>query len=56
MVHKRCSIVIWGDLLKFSITQGEYLTIFTQIDRFHTETPVWIHRWLQNDAHYHQVP
>ena len=24
--------------------------LFTQIRRFQTVTPVWIHQWLQNDA------
>ena len=34
----------------WKVTQDKKLPILTQIRRFWTITPVWIHRWLWNDA------
>ena len=35
---------------KVKVTQDKKSPILTQIERFRTVTPLWIHRWLWNDA------
>ena len=39
-----------GQRSKVKVTEVKKLSNFTQIGRFRTVTPVWIHQWLQNDA------
>ena len=34
----------------FKVTWDQKLPILTWIERFRTVTPVWIHRWIWNDA------
>ena len=47
---ERCPIVLQDHPSHFKVTQGKKLSILTQIGRFRTVTPVWIHQWLWNDA------
>ena len=44
VVKKRCPIVFQGHASYFKVK-------LTQIERFWTGTPIWIHRWLRNDTH-----
>ena len=39
-----------GQKSKVKVTRAKKSLILTQIARFRTVTPVWIHQWLQNDA------
>ena len=48
--QKRCPIVFQGHPSNFKVTQLKKSLILTQIGRFRTVTPVWIHQWLWNDA------
>ena len=50
VVLKRCPIVFHGHLSNFRVTGHKKLLILTQIGRFRTVTPVWIHWWLWNDT------
>ena len=50
VVSKRCPIVFHDQPLNFNVTGGKISPILTQIGRFRTVTPVWIQRWLWNDA------
>ena len=43
VVKKRCPIVFQGHASNFKVK-------LTQIERFWTGTPIWIHRWLWNDT------
>ena len=43
-------IVFQGHPSNFKVTRLKKSSILTQIGRFRTVTPVWIHQWLQNDA------
>ena len=45
VVQKRYPIVFQGHPSNFKVTQGKK-SILTQIGRFRTVTPVWIHWWL----------
>ena len=47
---KRCSFVFQGHTLYCKVTLLKKSMILTQIGRFWTVTPVWIHRWLWNVA------
>ena len=47
---KRFLIVLWGYPSNFKATGADKSTILTQIEDFRTITPVWIHRWLWNNA------
>ena len=47
---KRCPIDSWNHQSNFKVTWTEKWTILTQIVCFQIITPVWIHRWLQNNA------
>ena len=47
---KRCPIVFQGHTSNCKVTQLKKSMILTQIGRFRTVTPAWIHRWLWNDA------
>ena len=47
---KRCPIVFQGHLSNFKVTRLKKLSNLTQIGRFRTVTPVWIHQWLRNYA------
>ena len=44
----------WGQgqmsKVKVKVTRDKKSPILTQIGRFRTVTPVWIHQWLRNDA------
>ena len=50
VVLKRCQIVFQGHLLNFEVTRDRKSLILTQIERFRTVTPVWVHQWIWNDA------
>ena len=47
---KRCPIVFQGHPSNFKVTRLYKSLNLTQIGRFQTVTPVWIHRWLWNVA------
>ena len=47
---KRCPIVFEGHPSNFKVTRLKKSSILTQIKRFRTVTPVWIHQWLRNDV------
>ena len=47
---KRCPIVFQGHPSNFKVTQLKKWPNLTQIGRFRTVTPVWIHQWLRNAA------
>ena len=47
---QRCSIVFQGHTSNYKVTRRKISSILTQIGRFRTVTPVWIHKWLLNDA------
>ena len=47
---KRCPIVYQGHPSNFKVTRLKKLSNLTQIGRFRTVTPVWIHWWIRNDA------
>ena len=56
MIHKAWSGIeevpyslAWSSV-KFQGDTGQRFPIMTQIERFRTVTPVWIHRWIWNDA------
>ena len=48
VASKRCLIVFQGHPWNFKVTRLLKSSNFTQIGRFRTLTPVWIHRWLWN--------
>ena len=48
--YKRCPIVFQGHPSNCKVTRLKKLSVLTQIRRFRTVTPVWIHQWLRNDA------
>ena len=50
VAQKICPIVLQGHPSNFKVTQDKKLPILTQIERFRTVTPIWIHRWIWNDA------
>ena len=50
IAKKRCPIVFQGHPSNFKVTWDQKLPILTWIERFRTVTPVWIHRWIWNDA------
>ena len=47
---ERCPIVFQGHPSNFKVTRDKTSPILTQIRRFRTITPAWIHRWLWNVA------
>ena len=51
VVLKRCPIIFQGHLLNLEVTRDRKSLILTGIEPFRTETPVWIHQWIWNDAH-----
>ena len=50
VAKKRCPIVFQGHTSNCKVTRLKKSSILTQIGRFRTVTPAWIHRWLRNDA------
>ena len=50
VAQKMCPIVFQCHLSNFKVTWDRKSPILTRIVRFQTVTPVWIHRWLWNDA------
>ena len=50
VTEKMCPIVCQGRLSNFEVTGDKKSPILTQIEHFRTVTPVWIRRWLWNDA------
>ena len=50
VAYNRCPIVFHGHPSNFKVTRLRKLSMLTQIGRFRTVTPVWIHQWLWNDA------
>ena len=50
--HRRCALFFFKVIHQIRRSQGTKKSpILTCIGRFRTVTPVWIHRWLWNDAH-----
>ena len=47
---KRCPIVFQGHTSNFKVTRLKKASNLTQIGRFQTVTPVWIHWWIWNDT------
>ena len=47
---KRCPIVFQGHASNFKGHTAKKSSNLTQIGRFRTVTPVWIHQWLRNYA------
>ena len=50
MIWMGCTIEYQGHPSNFKVTQDNKSPILTQIERFRTITPVWIHRWIWNDT------
>ena len=50
MLHRRGALCFSMSSVKFQGHTGQKSSIWTQIGRFRTLTPVWIHQWLWNDA------
>ena len=50
VAQKRCPIVFQGHTSNCKVTRQKKSSILTQIGRFRTVSPAWIHRWLQNAA------
>ena len=50
VAQKRCPIVFQCHRSNFEVTRLKKSSILTQIGRFRTATPVWIHQWLWNVA------
>ena len=50
VAQERCPIVFQGHPSNFKVTWLKKMSIFTQIGRFRTVTPVLTHQWLRNDA------
>ena len=48
--YERCPIIFRGHLSNFKVIRLKKSSIFTQIGRFRTVTPLCIHRSLWNDA------
>ena len=48
--YKRCPIVFQGHMSNCKVTWLKKSSMLTQIGRFQTITPVWIHQWLRNEA------
>ena len=49
VAKKRCPIVFQGQTSNYKVTRLKKSSILTQIGRFRTVTPAWIHWWLRND-------
>ena len=47
---KRCPIIFQAHPSNCKVTRLKKSSILTQIRRFRTVTPVWIHQWLRNGA------
>ena len=50
VVQTRCPIVFQDHPSNFKVTRLKKSSILTQIGRFRSVTPLWIHWWLRNDA------
>ena len=50
VAKERWPIVFQGHPSNFKVTQLKKSSNLTQIGRFRTATPVWVHQWLRNDA------
>ena len=51
MLYKRCVLLIFKVICQISRSHSQKkLSISNQIGRFRTVSPVWIHRWLWDDA------
>ena len=50
VAQKRCPIVFQGHTSNCKVTRLKKSSILTQIGRFRTVTPVWIHQCLRNDV------
>ena len=50
VTQERCPMVFQGHMSNFKVTRLKKLSKLTQIGRFRTVTPVWIHLWLRNAA------
>ena len=50
VAYKRCPIVFQGHTSNCKVTQLKKSSNLTQIGRFRTVTPVWIHWWIWNDT------
>ena len=47
---KRCSIVFQGHPSNYNVARLLKSSNLTQIGRFRTVTPIWIHQWVRNDS------
>ena len=50
IVWEQCPIDLQGHLSNFKVTRLKQSLILIQLGHFRTVSPVWIHRWLWNDA------
>ena len=50
VAYKRCSVVFQRHTSNCKVTQLNIPSNLTQIGRFRTVTPVWIHWWIWNDT------
>ena len=50
LLRRGALLFLQGHTSNFKVTWLKKSSIFTQIGRFRTVTPVWIHQWLWNDA------
>ena len=50
LAWERCPIHFQGYPSNFKVSRLRKSSILTQIGRFRTVTPAWIHQWLRNDA------
>ena len=50
LTYKKCPFVFQGHPSTFKVTREKKLPTLTRIGCLRTVTPVWIHRWIWNDA------
>ena len=50
MLLRRGTLLFFKVIRQMSRSRGKKASILTQIGRFRTVTPVWIHQWLRNDT------
>ena len=49
--HRRGALLFFKVIRQIAKSRLKKWLIFTQIGRFWTVTPIWIHQWLRNDAY-----
>ena len=50
LIRRGALLFFQGQPSNFKVTRLKKPSTLTQIGRFRTVTPVWIHQWLRNDA------